>query len=85
MGSNSLKIIRFKSRINHQECVVLIENGSTHNFLNLGIMREAKLKVDIDQRLEIIVANGERVRNEGKCMDVKIKLQGSEFAVKAYV
>lgn len=41
--------------------------------------------MDSNQKLVVTVANGERVKSEGKCKKVKIKLQGNEFAMEAYV
>lgn len=41
--------------------------------------------MDSNQKLVVTVANGERVKSEGKYKKVKIKLQGNEFAMEAYV
>ena len=84
-GACTPKMMRLKGKINHQECVVLIDSGSTHNFLDPRIMKEAQLKVDVSQRLAITVANGEKMRSEGQCKNVKLKFQGHEFVIEAHV
>lgn len=82
-GSASSRTMRIKGRINHQECVMLIDSGSTHNFLDPGVVRGAKLLIDCNQRLGVTVASGDQVRSEWRCKDVKLKLQGSEFGTSA--
>lgn len=41
--------------------------------------------MNIEQQLGVTVVNGERVKSEGKCKDVSIKLQCNEFTMEAYV
>lgn len=40
-GFNSPKTMWLRGRVNNQECVALIDSGSTHNFLDPRIMRRA--------------------------------------------
>lgn len=77
--------MRLRGRINHQDCVVLIDSRSTHNFLDPEILKGSKLKADSNHKLAVTIANGEKVKSEGKCADVMIRMQGNEFEMEAYV
>lgn len=86
-SSVTLKTMRLKGRINNHELIVLIDSGSTstHNFIDLEIVERAQVQVDVPHKLAVTVANGDRVKSEGKFPNVKIKLQGNVFDIEAFV
>jgi len=58
LGSPSLGTMRVLGRINHQELVILIDTGSTHNFLDTSIWMLLKLPIAVEDSFEVKVANG---------------------------
>ncbi|XP_042987252.1 uncharacterized protein LOC122315435 isoform X1 [Carya illinoinensis] len=67
-------------------CVVeiLVDSGSTHNFLDPVVVKAAKLTVQQDSCLQVCVANGEKIITQGSGQEV-FKIQGSKFPVPFHV
>lgn len=79
LGSPSLGIMRVFGRINHRELVILIDTGSTHNFLDTSIWMMLKLPLSTKDSFEVKIANGTMVQTKGDSHSVKLKLQGQKF------
>lgn len=84
-GSVTSRTMRIKGRVSNQEVVILIDSGSTHNFVDPAVVRRAQLPIDPRHRLTVTVANGEKMISEGGLCNVKLKLQGHVFTMEAYV
>lgn len=56
--------------------MVLIDSGSTHNFIDSETTRRIGLTIHKEGTLEVMVANGERVKSSGCCKKVNISIQG---------
>lgn len=81
LGSPSLGTMRVWGRINQQEMVILIDSGSTHNFLDVALWKELQLTISTKDCFEVKVANGAVLKTEGACFDVQLRIQGSCFGV----
>ena len=73
-------------RINHQELVILIDTGSTHNFLDTSIWMLLKLPMSIKDSFEVKIANGTMVKTKRACHEVSQDSRsgirhGSQFIV----
>ena len=79
MGSPSPGTMRVWGRINHQDMVILIDSGSTHNFLDKALWKLLKLPISTQYCFEVKVANGDVLQTKGACHEVQIKLQGTLF------
>ena len=79
LGSPSPSTTRVIGRINQQELVILIDRGSTHNFLDPSIWMLLKLPMYIEDSFEVKIANGTMVQTKGACHAVELKLQGQTF------
>lgn len=68
-----------------QGCVVviLINTGSTYNFMDHSIVKKALIKVK--KTLWTKVANGATLGNERKCTKVKLHMQGNLYSTKFYL
>jgi len=84
-GSAHPKTMRVLGRINGQQLVILIDSGSTHNFLDTNLAMKARILLDKDCRIRVKVANGKEVISEGKCSAVHLQLEKLTFKVDAYV
>ena len=66
--------MRIKGKINGVSLVVLLDTGSTHNFIDAALVPGLKLVVDQSQRIEVKVANGALIRTKGICNQVPVCL-----------
>lgn len=76
--------MRLLGRIGDCSVEILVDSGSTHNFLDPLVLRAAKLKVQREARLQVKLANGDTVLNKGSCNDI-INIQGSRFTIPFHV
>ena len=81
LGSPSPSTMRIKGRINGHWIVILIDIGSTHNFLDAAILSRLHLLVDPTVSFEVKVVNGDTIMTKGASLDVKVVMQGYNFAV----
>ena len=66
--------MRVLGRINYQELVILIDTGSTHNFLDTSIWMLLKLPMSIEANFEVKIANGTMVKTKGAFHEVSLKI-----------
>ena len=84
-GTPTSGTIRVMGRIKHKSLVILIDSGSTHNFVDTSLFSQLHILVDTSQVLEVMVANGEVLRTQGLCEAVFLCLQGHQFMVQLHV
>ena len=61
-GTLTSGTMRVMGRIMHKSLVILIDSGSTHNFVDTSLFSQLHILVDISQVLEVKLANGEVLR-----------------------
>ena len=77
--------MRVMGKIKHRSFVILIDSGSTHNFIDAALVSHLHINVDTSQVLEVKVADGDLIKTQGVCEDVPILLQGHEFLLHLHV
>ena len=80
-GTLTSGTMRVKGRVKCKSVVILIDSGSTHNFVDPSLFSQLHIPVDSTQILEVKVANGEVLKTHGLCKDVPMDLQGHQFLV----
>ena len=65
--------------------MILLDTGSSHNFLDFVLIKTLQLAIDTTRILEVRVANGDLIRNKGECKNLLIKMQGKDFLVDLQV
>ena len=65
--------------------VILVDFGSTHNFIDASLIPDLQIPVDISQILEVKVAYGEIIKTQGLCKDVLVFIHGQIFFVHLHV
>ena len=70
--SHTLKI---KGHIKINNVTVLIGSGSTHNFVNASLAKIFNLFVCPVPNMKVMVADGKKIDNVGKCHKVKLQMQ----------
>ena len=73
--------MRVRGKINGHWISILIDIGSTHNFLDTAILVVLQLSLDLTLTFEVKVANGATIQTQGVCANVRISVQRRAFAV----
>uniref|UniRef100_A0A2N9FP25 Uncharacterized protein n=1 Tax=Fagus sylvatica TaxID=28930 RepID=A0A2N9FP25_FAGSY len=76
LGNTSPSTMRVIAIVNGQTTVVLLDTGSTHNFMDGTLAKTLKLPIDGESNFGVRVANGQVIRTLGECKEVKFKMQG---------
>ena len=63
-GTPTPGTMRVKGRVNGDRLVILIDTGSTHNFVDVSLISGLQLRVDVTKVLEVKVANGAIVKTQ---------------------
>ena len=79
VGSPTPGTMRVKGKVNSVSLVILVDSGSTHNFIDLAVIYVHRIPMDKSQILEVKVANGDIIKTQGLCKDVPVCLQGQVF------
>ncbi|XP_042946164.1 uncharacterized protein LOC122279545 [Carya illinoinensis] len=74
-----------KGKIGPKWVVILIDSGSTHNFLDPAMLSRVSIPIVAEDKVRVKVANGELVDSEGKVKGVQVGIQGVEFLLDMYV
>ncbi|KAA3472231.1 Retrovirus-related Pol polyprotein from transposon 297 family [Gossypium australe] len=69
----------FSAIIDHTEVVVLVDSGSTRNFIDYKVAKKLQLPVEAGSSLKVMVANGVRLSTQGLCRAVPWAAQGYHF------
>lgn len=73
--------IRLQGNINGQIVHMLIDSGSTHNFINSDLAQKLGLPIDHTQVFEVYIASGEKLQGQGTCSAVTLSCQGTKIVV----
>jgi hypothetical protein len=65
--------------------VILIDSGSTHNFLDPSVVKKTQLPIMSYNRIQVRVANGDSIQSEGQCSGVSLKVQGVILTTEFYI
>lgn len=84
-GTQAPQTMRVHGWIVRQPIQILVDSGSTHNFLNSQVARKAGVTPSEGGCFEVAVANGEKLRSSGRCRGVGMKLQGVPILVDLYL
>ena len=75
LGSLSPSTMRVVSNIKNHKVVVLLNTGSTHNFLDWSLAKALELTVDISKLVKVKMANGVVINTKEELKQVLIKVQ----------
>lgn len=84
-GTPNPQTMRVRGYLGRLGVTVLMDLGSTHNFLNPQIAFQLGLKPTHIGRMRVIVANGEQLSCTGLCAGVLLWLQGEPFVVDFFI
>jgi len=70
----------------HKNCVtMLVDSGSTHNFLSVQLAKRSGFHPDKNTSFEVLVANGGKSESQGRCDGIQVWLNGTPFVLEFYL
>ncbi|KAG6484069.1 hypothetical protein ZIOFF_060863 [Zingiber officinale] len=78
-GLQTLQTMKVKGFIKKQPVMILIDSGSTNNFLDSTLARRLKQKIERASTFDVKVADGRSLTSPGKCEGIKIILPNYEL------
>jgi hypothetical protein len=76
----TLKLIGY---IKHQKVIILVDSGSTHNFIHLRITQETHCYIHVVKNFQIMTTNGGSMKCGGHCENVH--LQNGNYHLKSHM
>lgn len=70
--------------IHGHHLLALLDSGSTHHFLNNGVMRQLQLSTSAHPTMRIVMANGDRVPCEGVARNIAMAIGTEEFSISCF-
>ena len=75
-GTNHPQTFRVIGKVGNKDVTVLIDGGSTHNFIDQAVVTKLGLPVIHDKVFRVTVGNKEIIECTGRCMGLLLKIQG---------
>ncbi|KAD5960328.1 hypothetical protein E3N88_11800 [Mikania micrantha] len=85
MGVSSYSTMRVKGSIGTKPLHILIDSGSTYNFLDANLAQKIKCPLKLVNEMHITVADGYRIACSQLCENFKWMMQGNWFATDVMV
>jgi hypothetical protein len=76
----TLKIIGY---IKHRKVIILVDSGSTHNFIHFHIAQETNFYIHAVNNFEIMIANGGSMKCGGHCENVHLQI--GDYHMKSHM
>lgn len=76
--------MRISGLIDGRRLHILIDSGSTHNFVNSRVAKKLRCRPVTTSAFEVMVANGERLRCDEIFLAVPLEIQGYRFETSMY-
>ena len=68
------KTLKIEAHIKKKKVIVLIDSGSTHNFIHCKIVKELNCFLYPTLECQVMVANGGTINFSGKCHNIKLSM-----------
>lgn len=79
VGSKGTHTIKVKGQIKNRAITILVDSGSTHNFISQGLAKQIKLPTRTCNPFNVNVANGEKLVCDTKSNSVSWRMAGRTF------
>jgi hypothetical protein len=85
LGSSGPKSMRLVGVLQSQVVSILIDSGSTYNFLDPTFLAKVNLPIISTPRLQVKIANGDTIQCFGRVPHVSLKVQGHPIQAEFYL
>lgn len=72
--------MRLAAYIAQLEVILLVDTGSTHNFIDARLAKKLKLPIVAADRLQVLTASGDKLFTQGLCHSVNWTIQDFQFS-----
>jgi len=69
------RILKFKGSIKSKNITILIDFGSTHNFMDINLAKQLNIFVYLVRDLMVTIIDGQQVKGLGWCHKVFVYIQ----------
>jgi hypothetical protein len=76
----TLKLIGY---ITNRKVIILVDSGSTHNFIHCRIAQEVNCYIHAVNNFQIVIANGGSVKCGGRCENVRLQI--GQYHLKSHM
>jgi hypothetical protein len=73
-GFSAPQTLKLISYIKHQKVIILVDSGSTHNFIHHCIAQETHCYIHVVKNFQIMIANGGSMKCGGRCENVRLQI-----------
>jgi hypothetical protein len=73
-GFSAPQTLKLVSYIKHQKVIILVDSGSTHNFIHRCIAQETHFYIHAVNNFQIMIANGGSMKCGGHCENVRLQI-----------
>ncbi|XLR33619.1 hypothetical protein S83_061519 [Arachis hypogaea] len=77
--------LRVRGTHSNRQLMILIDGGSTHNFVKGSVAKKLNLSLSPTPALQVMVGNGDSIHCGAMCKNLALTAQGYNFAVDTYV
>nr|GLL22031.1 uncharacterized protein LOC112097934 [Ipomoea trifida] len=84
-GQGNPRSLRLWGDISRQKCLVLIDSGSTHNFIKPSAVEMLQLPIQPIKPFQVYIGSGDTLLCSHYCPNVTVVLQGTTFQIDLHV
>nr|TKR74530.1 hypothetical protein D5086_0000295630 [Populus alba] len=84
-GTEHPQTLRVPGKLKSKNVTVLIDGGSTHNFIDQALVSRFGLPVTQEKQLQVMVANREKIKCAGQCQALTLIIQGHPVTTDYYI
>ncbi|GAU45976.1 hypothetical protein TSUD_401160 [Trifolium subterraneum] len=85
LGHSKPQTLRFLGHINKSPVVVLVDSGSTHNFIQDRIVKQLGLPQTLSHTFQVLVGNGEELKCDTMCQQVDLTIDSHHVLMDLFV
>jgi hypothetical protein len=83
IGFSIPQTLKLISYIKHQKVIILVDSGSTHNFIHRRIAQETHCYIHVVNNFQIMIANGGSMKCGGRFENVRLQI--GDYHLKSHM
>ncbi|KAL7116648.1 hypothetical protein ACP275_03G017300 [Erythranthe tilingii] len=76
MGTSATSTMQILGKIKHRQVLILVDSGSTHNFVAKQIVQDVALPIQEVPSFGVKIGNGDVIKCDQICRDISVQLPG---------